>query len=158
VKFLLYAYYILFVLDTHPKFMTHGWQRAWVYTDARQVAFHTDASPSEGLRMMQIAKMESGFFPNAVGRKGECGAWQVLGGTDCSAKEALRRMRIQGMVAYVGCRHASDVVTLPEGTRTTCQEMIDNRIGPADRYLADHPPPPPPGDVEGEPVAAVERP
>jgi hypothetical protein len=141
MKVLLFAYYVLFVLDTHPAFMRHGWQRRWVYTDAHEVAFKTDADPGEGLRMMQIAKMESGFYPKAVGKKGECGAWQILGGTDCSAREALRRMRVQGMVAYVGCRHASDVVVLPEGTKTTCQEMIDNRIGPADQYLAEHRPP-----------------
>jgi hypothetical protein len=138
LKTLLFAYYVLFVLDTHPQFMRHGWQRKWVYDTAHEVAEKTNAAPDEGLRMMQIASQESGFDPHAIGNRGERGRWQVLGGKDFSAKEALRRMRIQGMVGFVGCRKAGDKVTLPNGVHTTCQEMIDDRIGPADSYFSTH--------------------
>ncbi len=120
--------------------MRGPWQRARVYSIAAEVAA-SDATPQEGLRGMQIAARESGFDRSAVGKLGERGPWQVLGGHDFSWHEALRRMRVQGMVAFVGCRHAEDEVVV-DGYRTTCQHMIDNRIGPADRYLAEHPAPP----------------
>jgi hypothetical protein len=141
MKALLFAYYVLFVLDVHPEFMRHAWQRRKVYDTATEVAYKTTAVPGEGLRLMQIGARETGYDETAVGKRGERGRWQVLGGNDFSAKEALRRMRVQGMVAFVGCRHAEDHVTLPNGVKTTCQEMVDNRIGPADRYLAEHRPP-----------------
>ena len=134
---LLFAYYVLFVLDIHPDYMRRSWQRHWVYDTAHEVAYKTTAAPDEGLRMMEIAKNESGFDPDAVGKKGERGRWQVLGGKDFSAREALRRMRVQGMLGFVGCRHAEDRVVLQNGVKTTCQEMIDHRIGPADRYLTE---------------------
>jgi hypothetical protein len=141
MKAFLFAYYVIFVLDVHPEFMRRGWQRRQVYEAASEVAYKTDADPGEGLRMMQIAARETGYDKTAVGKAGERGRWQVLGGNDFSAKEALRRMRVQGMVAFVGCRHAEDKVTLPNGVKTTCQEMVDDRIGPADRYLTEHRPP-----------------
>lgn len=136
---LLYAYYVVFTLDVAPAYMRHKWQRKWVYDAAHEVADKTDATPGEGLRLMLIAKEETGFDPSAIGAKGERGRWQVLGGNDFSAAEALRRMRQGGMVSFVGCRHAADHVTLPNGVKTTCQEMIDHRIGPADAYAEAHP-------------------
>ena len=143
MKTLLYAFYVVFVLDTHPEMMRRASQRADVYACAKDVA-GTDASPGEGLRLMQIAALESGFYGKAHGKKGETGPWQIMPpATSFGAHEALRRMRGQGMVAYVGCRHASDVVVI-EGTKTTCQAMIDHRTLPADAYLATHPAPPPP--------------
>lgn len=143
MKILLFAYYVCFVVDVWPQFMRHAWQRREVYAIAREVAYDTEAGPQTGLRLMQVAGQESGFYRGAVGRKGERGPWQVLGGSDYSAREAIRRMDL-GMVSFVGCRHAEDKVTLPEGTKTTCLEMVDHRIGPADRYLSEHPPPPAP--------------
>jgi len=149
---LLFAFYVCFVLDVWPKYMVRGWQRAEVYAIARDVA-STDATPGEGLRLMQIAGMESGFWRRARGRKGEVGPWQIMPpARSFGASEALSRMRGQGMVAYVGCRRAEDKVTLPEGTRTTCREMIEHRVGPADAYLAQHraPTAPPPEEVASE--------
>ena len=141
MKILFFAYLVCFILDTHPNVMRHRWQRAWVYETAHEVAEKTDATPQEGLRLMEIPVHESGFDAKAVGSKGERGRWQVHGGSDFSAREALRRLRA-GMVSFVGCRRAEDRVTLPNGVKTTCQEMIDHRVGPADDYLAAHPPPP----------------
>jgi hypothetical protein len=143
MKALFYAYLVLFVLDVHPEFMRKWWQRERVYKTAAKVAFKTDADPGEGLTLMQIAARESGYDEKAVGKAGERGEWQIYYGPDYSAAHALWLMRHQGMVAFVGCRHASDHVVLPDGTKTTCQEMIDNRIGPARAYLAEHRPPPP---------------
>jgi hypothetical protein len=155
-KALLFAYYVLFVLDVHPDYMRHGWQRTRVYDTAREVAFKTNASPRDGLRLMQIACRESGFDPKAIGKKGERGRWQVMPpAKSYGADEALWRMRNQGMVAFVGCRHASDVVTI-DGFKTTCQQMIDNRIGPADAYFAEHRPPPPDDDVAEPPTVALQ--
>jgi hypothetical protein len=149
-KILLFAYYVLFVLDVHPDYMRHHWQRVRVYDTAREVA-NTDATPQDGLRLMQIACRESGFDPGAIGKKGERGRWQVMPpAKSYGAHEALWRMRNQGMVAYVGCHHASDVVTV-DGFKTTCQQMIDNRIGPADAYLVEHRPPT--DGVDSGPVA-----
>ena len=89
---------------------------------------------------MEIPVHESGFDPTAVGKRGEKGRWQVLGGKDFGAPAALGRLRM-GMVSFVGCRHASDVVVI-QGMKTTCQAMIDRRVGPADKYLETHAPPP----------------
>lgn len=135
-------YLVLFVVDVHPGFMRHARQRDEVYAIAADVA-STDATPAEALRLMQIAAMESSFTRAARGRAHEVGPWQIMPpAASYGAKEALWRMRHQGMLAYVGCRRAGDVVTLPEGTKTTCAEMIEHRIQPADAYLAEHRPPP----------------
>lgn len=152
---LLFAFYVCFVLDDWPQFMRHSWQRLDVYAIAHDVADNTDATPAEGLHLMQTAGMESGFYRKAKGKKGEIGPWQIMPpARSYGAKEALFRMRVQGMVGFVGCRHADDAVVLPEGTKTTCQKMVDNRIGPADRYLAEHRPPTtlePENDYAGNP-------
>ena len=142
MKTLFYAYLVLFILDQHPEFMHKWWQRDRVYATAKEVAFKTDADPQEGLRLMQIALRESGFDEKAVGKAQEKGRWQVLSGNDHSAARALWLLRHQGILGFIGCRHTEDKVTLPEGTKTTCREMVLNRIGSADDYLADHPPPP----------------
>lgn len=141
----MFAYLVLFVLDVHPEFMRSSWQRNRVYSIAAEVAA-SDATPREGLRGMQIASQESGYDRGAVGRLGERGPWQVRGGKDFSWREALRRMRVQGMLGFVGCRRAADRVVLPNGVHTTCQEMVDHRVGPADRYLEEYPAPPDPKD------------
>lgn len=142
MKLLLFAFYVCFVLDTWPQFMRHAWQRVEVYAIALDAAGNTDATPKEGLRLMQIAGVESGFWRKAVGKMGERGPWQIMPpARSYGAREALWRMRHLGMLAYVGCRRAEDKVVLPEGTKTTCHEMVEHRIGPADEYLARHPAP-----------------
>lgn len=142
MKLYVFAFLVCFVLDVHPAFMRAAWQRSRVYAAAHEVADKTDATPREALRLMQIGARESGYDPTAVGKKGERGVWQVMPpAREYGAREALSRMRGLGMVAFVGCRHADDEVVV-DGFRTTCQHMIDNRIGPADAYLAEHPAPP----------------
>src|ERR1700733_4154422 len=84
-----------------------NYQRHEAKTVITEVVMTTDATPLESLEMLNIAALESGFDTHAVGKGGERGAFQVStdGGRnhDFSAREALRRMRVQGMIAYVGC-------------------------------------------------------
>jgi hypothetical protein len=139
---LLFAYYIVFVLDRHPDMMRRAEQRAWVYDTAREVT-KTDANVSEGLRLMNIPARESGYYAQAIGKHGERGRWQILGGKDFSANEALRRMRTQGMMGFVGCGNAkeADEVVLPNGVKTTCGELVAHRVDDADSYLSEYHPP-----------------
>jgi len=135
------AYLIAFVLAFWPAVG----KRPYQYKDMKSIAVEVAAlhtTPNKKLRLMNTAAMESGFRRDAVGKAGERGPWQILGGHDFSAKEALRRMDEQGMVAYVGCRHIDDAVVLPGGTRTTCRQMIANRIDRADLYSWVFEPPP----------------
>lgn len=64
----------------------------------------TDASPEEALRLGNIAAMESGFERKAKGPHGERSAFQIMPpARSYDAKEALRRMRVQGIQSYCGC-------------------------------------------------------
>ena len=140
MKTLLTAYYIAFALMwwpwiSHNRYHWHGLQVV-----AADVA-GSDADPHEGLRLMNTAALESGFDPTAVGKHGERGAFQVMPpAASYGADEALRRMRHQGMVGFVGCRHAEDEVVI-EGVHTTCAKMIDNRTWKADLYFMAFDPP-----------------
>jgi hypothetical protein len=81
----------------------------------------TDASPWEALRLMNIAAVESGFSRNAVGKLGERGAFQVMG-TKHDAREALRRLRTQGLAGYMGCG------------RFDCSAIIAKHVDRADLF------------------------
>jgi hypothetical protein len=141
MRIFMFAYLVCFALDVWPKYMVTSWQRKAIYSIAHEVA-ETDGSLQEDLRLMNIAGWESGFRRDAKGKAGERGPWQIMPpAVSFGAKEALSRMRIAGMVSYVGCRRAEDEVVLPGGTKMTCQKMIDNRIRPADEYLENYPPP-----------------
>lgn len=101
----------------------------------------TDATPEEGLRLMNIAALESNFDRHVTGHHGEQGAFQVMPpARSYGADEALRRMRRQGMAGFVGCRHAEDVVTIG-GRRMTCQQMIDHRVEKAEAFRMAFDPP-----------------
>lgn len=119
------AYLIAFVLTVWPHLTKY--QDREMRAIAAEVAA-TDGTAQEDLRLMNIAALESGFSRKAVGKMGERGAFQVLGGKDFSAKEALRRMRVQGMDHYCGCR-------------TTCPALVANRIDRADLYRMGFEPP-----------------
>ena len=136
---LLTAYLIAFVLSCWPSVAKHHRQDLEMRAIASEVAA-LPTTPNKMLRLMNTAAMESGFDRTAKGQLGECGAWQILGGYDCSAKEALRRMDTQGMVAYVGCRHLEDKVIV-QGRRTTCAALVAHRVDKADLYSWVFPPP-----------------
>lgn len=147
---LLTAYLVAFVLTFWPSVATHPRQ----FREMRECASEVASLPTPSrkmLRLMNTAALESGFRHDAKGALGECGPWQILGGRDCSAREALRRMDEQGLVAYVGCRHAEDHVVI-QWTPTTCAELIAHRIDKADLYAMGFDPPPVP--VEGALVVA----
>jgi hypothetical protein len=102
----------------------------------------TDCGPLECLTLMNIAGFESVWDRSAVGRHGELGAFQiwVFDGTSVAqraewrargAREALRRMRVQGMLGYCGCSRAT-----PE-----CDAMVEHRTFPAKIYFWSHAPP-----------------
>ena len=103
---------------------------------------HLPTTPWKMLRLLNVSALESGFDRTAVGKLGERGAFQILGGRDFSAREALRRMDVQGMVAYVGCRHAEDRVVV-QGTATTCAELVAHRTEKADLWFMGFEPPRP---------------
>jgi Transglycosylase SLT domain len=137
---LLTAYYIAFALSCWPNIVHRPRQNREMRAIAAEVA-STDATPFEGRRLMNIAALESNFDRTAKGKMGEMGAWQIMPPfKSYGAKEALRRMRGQGMVGYVGCRHAEDEVVL-NGIKTTCQAIIDHRVDKADLYGWVFPPP-----------------
>jgi hypothetical protein len=125
------SYLVGFVFWFWPGVATTVHQQADMRLDAAEVAA-TDCTPSECLRLMNIAALESGFRRDARGKLGECGAWQILDGP-CTAKEALRRMRVQGMLGYIGCRDLESHVVI-QGRETTCRDMIAHRVDRADLY------------------------
>ena len=137
---LLTAYYVAFALSCWPSVAHHPRQDREMRAIALEVA-QSDATPFEGRRLMNIAALESNFDRGVKGRMGEMGAWQVMPPfKSYGAREALRRMRGQGMVGYVGCRHAEDEVVVG-GVKTTCQAIIDHRVDRADLYGWVFPPP-----------------
>lgn len=97
----------------------------------------TDATPHEALKLENIAAFESGWERKAVGAHGEVGSFQiwVFPGTSTTriaewkrhgAKEALRRLREQGIQGYCGC-------TSPVTKK--CGEIMKHRTEHADLYL-----------------------
>jgi hypothetical protein len=88
----------------------------------------TDCSVKECLELAEIASMESGFERAAVGKLGEVGAFQNLHG-DPSAKAALRLLRLQGLLHYMGCTTETE----------TCMRMAANRSVKAIIYSATFP-------------------
>jgi hypothetical protein len=108
----------------------------------------TSATPLEALTLENVVAMETGWERGVVGRQGEVGAFQIMSfpGTTKAQKrewkvrgaaEALRRMRTQGMLGYIGCRHLEDMGV----AGSTCGQMISNRTLLAQLYLDAFPPP-----------------
>jgi hypothetical protein len=135
-------YLVAFVLAFWPKLA--GEQARDMWLDAVEVAALEDsmnATAQEMLRLMNIAALESGFRRDAKGKQGELGPWQVMPpAMDYGAKEALRRMRSQGMLGYCGCRSANVMVNVPGG-QIPCGELVAHRIDRADLYLMGFEPP-----------------
>jgi hypothetical protein len=95
----------------------------------------TEASsdPDDVALLASIGSLESGFSPSAVGKLGEVGVWQLMPpapkGLVAQAKEALRRIRVQGMAGYTG--EAAD-------PKSGCP-LAHNRLGRAHAWVVDHP-------------------
>ena len=91
------AYLIAFALSWWPSIAHHRYQDREMRAIAEEVA-EAGGTPMEDLRLMNIAAMESNFDRKAIGRHGERGAWQIMPpAREYGAREALRRMREQGM-------------------------------------------------------------
>ena len=134
----LIAYLLAFVASFWPHLTTYQWHEAEEI--AAEVA-RLKTSPWKMLRLVNIAASESCFDRTAVNKEsGARGPFQVLGGDDFSAREALRRMEVQGMVAFVGCRKAEDRVHV-QGSLVTCADLVDHRVGKADLWFMGHEPP-----------------
>jgi len=105
----------------------------------------TDASPDEALQLENIAGMESVWDRTARGPGGELGAFQIMPTPKTpkavrsewqahGAKEALRRLRVQGIAGYCGCAR-------PEVK--PCPEMIEHRSWPSRLFRMAFDPPAP---------------
>ena len=110
-------YLLAFVLSMWPRLASHA-------TAVLEDIDSTDASPLEALTLANIAAFESGFNQLARGVHGERGAFQVMPpAPSYGAAEALRRLRIQGILGYVGC---ADKPSAP-----LCLALVAHRTGPA---------------------------
>lgn len=109
----------------------------------------TDATIDEALQLVNIAGMESVFDRTARGRAGERGAFQIMPNPKTpkatldewqahGAKEALYRLRIQGIAGYCGCARP-DV--------KPCPDLIEHRSWPARLYRLAFDPPTPSRDA-----------
>jgi hypothetical protein len=117
-------YLVDFALKTWPQVERHKYQASEMRAIAREISRLPDASLLESTRLINIAAMESYFDRKAKGKAGECGAWQIMNGSDCSAARALWLMRNQGMLGYVGCPRET-----PE-----CLKLISHRVDRADLF------------------------
>jgi hypothetical protein len=113
---MVYTYIVTFVLATWGMVPYHSHRGAEIRAIARDIA-STDCTPVECLELANIAALESGFERSARGALGEVGAYQNMHG-DPSARAALRLLRTQGWLGYVGC-----------GTREDerCMRLVANR-------------------------------
>jgi hypothetical protein len=89
--------------DGGARFSTRARRLQEVASVARDIA-STDATIQEAKLLASIAVHESGVRPIAHGRAGERGAFQVMPpAPSYGAREALRRLRAQGLEGYAGC-------------------------------------------------------
>jgi len=114
-------YLLAFVLMTWPHLVHH---RLYEVTAILADIDGTSATALEALTLANIAAFESGFSRKAHGKAGERGAWQIMPpASSYGAAEALRRLRAQGIVGYVGCAgHAN---------ADPCLALVAHRTGPA---------------------------
>jgi hypothetical protein len=112
----------------------------------------TDATVDEALTLENLAGMESVWDRTAVGRANEAGAFQIMPSPKTTpaqraewqahgAKEALRRLRLQGIAGYCGCTH-------PEVK--PCPEMMEHRTWPARLFRLAFDPPTVPSEEVAE--------
>src|SRR5208337_1502190 len=117
------AYLTDFAMKTWPILKRHDYQRHEMKAIVHEITL-TNGTLNEELRLVNIAALESFFDRKAIGKMGEKGAFQIMTGPDYSANQALKLMRVQGMLGYVGC---------PRET-IKCLELISHRVDRADLY------------------------
>ena len=123
------SYCLAFALSI-PSWWPHSAHRMTEMIEIARDIGSTDAGPIEGLELMNIAALESGFDTHARGRAGERGAFQVMPpAASYGAHEALSRLRRQGLRGFMGF-----VVC---GQR--CLDMAERRTFPAKLYFWSHP-------------------
>jgi hypothetical protein len=124
----LWVYVFTFILTTYPPNLADSHRLFEMSAISWEIA-HTDCAPEECLVLANIPRWESGYERRAVGKMGERGAWQIMPpASSYGAKEALRRLRVQGIRGYCGCTE-----------RRPCPEMVERRVGPARVWYATHP-------------------
>ena len=128
----MHVYILAFIVTFWPGFTRHPYQVREAMAVVDDI-LSTDADPGEALRLANIAAMESGFRRDAIGTHGERGAFQIMPpARSYDAREALSRMRLQGMDAYCGCvRHFGD----------TCPAIVAHRVDRADLFRMAFDPP-----------------
>jgi hypothetical protein len=132
-----WAYLMLFILSRFPPRDERGRVNARDAHGLRERSrcaweiAHTDCGPEECLRLANIPALESGYEYRAVGKQGERGPWQIHPpARSYGAREALARLRAQGIFGYIGCGSARTKL---------CEDMAEHRTGPARDWLAEHP-------------------
>jgi len=106
-----------FVLSVWPPHTTH--RASEMRAIAADIA-STDAAPIEALTLANIASLESNFERQAKGPKGERGAFQIMPpAVSYGAAEALRRLRAQGLMGFMGCAN--------HATSELCTRMAEHR-------------------------------
>lgn len=140
------AYLLAFIALTWPHLTQY--QRAEARAIVHEIVTKTDGTALEDLELVNFSHEESGFDRTAVNpRSGARGAFQVLGGQDFSAAEALRRLRTQGPHGYCGCVRPGAAPTGHE-----CPDMVSARMDRAVLYrMGFEPPRPTPEFVAGNP-------
>jgi len=132
---------MLFILSVHPPRDRRGeldYRDVYRLREMSAIAWaitKTECDPLECLELANIPFWESGYERTAKGKKGEVGAWQLMPpqpcdprATTCQAREALRRLRVQGIEGYCGCSRWHP-----------CSDMVEHRIGAARDWYAEHP-------------------
>jgi hypothetical protein len=125
---LLWAYIFTFILHTYPPDPRDTHRLREMSAISWEIA-HTDCNPEECLKLANIPKWESGYERIAKGKHGELGAWQIMPpASNYGAKEALYRLRVQGIEGYCGCTKWHP-----------CPDMVKHRVGPAIAWNVAHP-------------------
>jgi hypothetical protein len=130
------AYLVAFAIDLWTSLhgappREHGHRRSEMDAVAEDVA-GTDAGALEALTLMNVAAWESGYERSAVGKAGERGPFQIMPpARSYGAAEALRRLREQGILGYMGCARST----------ARCEAMAERRTFPAELFLWAHDPP-----------------
>jgi hypothetical protein len=91
---------VIFLTALHPD--PRNVRRLYELSKVAWSIAKTDATEDEATLLSSIAIHESGVSLRAIGPLGERGAFQLLGGP-YTTREALRRLRVQGLRGYAGC-------------------------------------------------------
>ena len=120
-------YLLSFVLSTWPSLVAH---RLYEVSAILADIAGTDATPIEALELANIAAYESTFRIHALGDRGRSrGPFQVMApSASYGAREALRRLRIQGIMGFIGCANHID--------SSKCIQMAENRTAKAILWLS----------------------